>query len=196
MRLTGLVLSATLLAASTGAYADTIYTYTGQELTTTYAGITLKAGEITGTLTLANPLAPNTTYSSINPTDFSFYFPYYNIVFSLARINYFRGPYSFKNITTDSSGNISLYDIFASTTRNDITLENEGPGFPDYDSVNIYPLPFSFASSGPGSFSTTPSAATPEPSSFALFGTGLLGITGLLSKRWKARTHHRRSPRS
>jgi PEP-CTERM motif len=58
------------------------------------------------------------------------------------------------------------------------------PGSTDITPGNNYSEIVSGSGFGVGTFSLTPVAATPEPSTFALLGTGLLGAAGVTRRRF------------
>ena len=160
------------------AHADAVYTYTGLPLS--------GGGNVTGTVTVASALQPNTYYASINPLEFSFIAPYIysgeSYTFTKALVLSLGGRYNFYDISTDSLGDIVRYDIYASTGSNSVILEHVDYRSSNYDLVEFYPAPDS-ATSGPGAFATASTAVTPEPSSFILLGTGMIGLLTLAKGR-------------
>jgi hypothetical protein len=66
----------------------------------------------------------------------------------------------------------------------DITIYG-GPLSSGRDTVNVQGQPYLAFSTAPGAFTspTTQVSATPEPSSFVLLGTGLLGVAGVMRER-------------
>jgi hypothetical protein len=98
--LPGLVMGLCLLAAS--ARADTVYTYTGNPFTA-FSGVDVcpPVCNISGSFTLASPLATNLPFGTITPTAFSFTDGSITLTGGVSRFE----------VATDSSGDISFWEI-------------------------------------------------------------------------------------
>jgi hypothetical protein len=101
--LPGLVMGLCLFAAS--ARADTIYTYTGNPFTV-FSGLDVcpPVCNISGSFTLASPLAANLPFEAITPTAFSFTDGSVTVTEGASEGGRFE-------VATDSGGNISFWEI-------------------------------------------------------------------------------------
>jgi hypothetical protein len=172
------ILSVALLAAlllPLPAFADTFtYTYTGNDFTVVQGSYTL-TDSVTGEFALSAPLSDTTSYDAI-PTSFSFSDGIQTITNSTPGISVFGF-----DVTTDASGDIVSWLI-------DIgVLTNSGSGnyFTSLSTANVSngaidsgynPFTGNEGSirNDPGTWTVTDNpAATPEPSSLILLGSGL-----------------------
>ena len=181
MRLTFFVAAAAMLSATLAARADTVYSYTGLDYTFVEGSYTTNE-HVTGTFTLANPIGANQMYAVVTPISFSFSDGVQTITSSTAFAS------TFQAINTDADGNITQADIILEQ------LAGVGGGALAFIDVldgavgNFNDAYVPFFSEGSvnagGTFTTLPASVTPEPSSFALLGTGLLGVAGVMRKRF------------
>ena len=163
--LLGLVLT-TGLAAS--ASADTVYSYTGNRFNEFANGYTCPAVcNVSGSFTLASPLADNLNLQTISPVDFSFS--------DGSNVWNPSSTFSAFKISTDGSGDITGWELFYISfgAANPTLLSENCPGCTIADiSLLLSPNgPFAAVYGDPGTWT-----ATPEPSTLLLFGTGLLGL--------------------
>ena len=173
MRLSVSLSASALLFAALTARADVIYDYTGHDFTT--ATGTYNMGDlVTGSFTLANPITADTGTSSFTPLSFTF-------SDGVQTIDSASATYAnFVQFDPDGTGGFTQFSVTVYDGSNYINLENLGTEV--YDTVQYN------ASIGrvgeAGSFAIPGSTVTPEPSSFALLGTGLLGLAGFAKKRF------------
>lgn len=172
----GVILSA---LPSIPAWADTIYTYTGNHFTMlNYAPIQYSLSDsIDLSFDVASPLGANLSNGLVIPTS-------YTITDGVETYDDVADPKSVFLITTNASGKIIFWNIdLESKSFKDVftfwdpEIVGEDGALGDFGdgAWNIY---------DPGTWSsaTTPSA-TPEPSSLLLLGSGALGLVGIILRR-------------
>jgi hypothetical protein len=185
VKIATLSLLTAILLFSTGARADTVYTYTGNAMTEGANPDVCGGGpcSITGSFTLATPLGADVpfSYSNITPESFSF---------TDGNQTIGTGSYVlYFDLGTDASGDINawviqVYGLYSGTTTlltsgagdesyiNGATVYNSTPGTWDPETVNAN-----------DSDAITP---TPEPSSLFLLSIGLWAL-GFLALRRRQR---------
>jgi hypothetical protein len=170
--LPGLVMGVCLFAAS--ARADTIYTYTGNPFAV-FSGLDAcpPVCNISGSFTLASPLAANLPFEAITPTAFSF---------TDGSVAVTEGRFE---VATDSGGNISFWEIalgsgqpFGPGVCTSLDTVRDPVGSPQDNSINVVcstdaPIGTALVNANPGRWS---SSTVPEPGTLILVGIGLLYI--------------------
>lgn len=182
-----LVVAAALLSTGLAAHADTVLTYQGNNYTDVYKPFTTSEKAV-GTVTIPSTLAPDMNGSvQMEPLSYSFN----------------DGPDTFTSgaplnqgfiyLYTDAGGNlIDFYlslDLFVPLSGSNSNYVHTldvayGPTLPaqlgTFASEENAGYGFSFTQGSLAVATTT--AVTPEPSSVALLGTGMLGIAGLIRR--------------
>jgi hypothetical protein len=192
------ILSRLLLAAfafslsSLAAQADVVYDYTGLDYTVAFGSYTTSES-VTGTFTLAAPLADNLNDAIISPVSFS-------ISDGLQTITNANAATSAFTFSTDATGNLTNWVITLTTSNTGggaIDIDGPGSGTPgdQVEYQNNSPNSSFAESIGSGTFTEvapTPSPV-PEPQSWALM---LTGLALLLALRFSTRAHQQRLVRS
>lgn len=176
-----------LLALAPTSHADTVYTYTGQDFATVGSFNPGQPSPFStsdfdsGSFTTATPLAANLKDVTVAPSAFSFHDADGNVA-----INEGNAEANKKFlISTDGSGNVVDWSILVLISSGQSSLELiGGPEYSGFDGDVTSDLAGFGENNVSGAFTTGSSAATPEPASIALLGTGLLGVTGVLRKRF------------
>jgi len=177
-----LLFSLVAIFSAPSASADTIYTYTGNAFDS-FPGLAAcpPVCKITGSFTLAQPLAPNLSFVTIFPTFFSFT----DGLITLTSNNSF--PFIFRPLTefsTDSTGAITTWDIRITAVpllgfRRLFSANIPGVVVEDGTAVLSFPAhTLALNTDNPGAWSVA-TTNIPEPSCFLLLLTGLVSITGV-----------------
>ena len=198
------LLSTQCLWGAQFADAATVYTYTGSDFTSffpTAQGVFTSSDSITGSVTVATPLADNLSFSEVSFTSYSFS----DGVDTLTNLNSAPmsdapAPFAFA-VSTDASGNIIAWSIDiqgtpgTSVENDNISTFNNAPNGlpPTADSGSNCPISCNFGPSGvingslasnsgtPGTFAVS---AVPEPSTWAMMILGFCGV-GFMAYRRK-----------
>ena len=161
MRLLSLVTTVALLATGLAAHADS-FSYTLNGGTTGFTGSgTLTATEVgsTGAYLISDITGTGVT-GLINPGNYD---GNDNLIYPSAPTFVDAEGFAFTDVNGPDTFNVDIHSVGASYFAT----------FTDEDNfTGTVPVTFSVA------------AATPEPSSFALLGTGLIGAFGILRKRF------------
>lgn len=189
MRLTLILAAAAFCVSSLTARADTFETF---DLNATILG----AGTITGTVNLdlsststhnfSDSLA-GLTFTNTSGTS-TIYFNSYNTSFGYT----FASPYTV-NLTFYNSTYTDSFQLYLPVTTEGSLAGFDGGlcTYSNSSSCHYYISQINLAGSNygvlKGTFAPDLPAATPEPTSFALLGTGLLGLAGGLRKRLRRR---------
>lgn len=178
MRADAFVVAALLCCAPTVAKADVMYTYVGQNFTTVF-GVYTTSDHVSGEFTFATPFAPNLNLASENrATSWDFTD---GIQTSTADDSGFS-----MEVSTDALGNVTEYLIQIAT---------QGDG--EISAEHYHQCPYCGDSAGfrslvseqyaynevPGRL-TEVSSVAPEPSTFVLLGSGVLGALGVVRRQF------------
>jgi hypothetical protein len=160
--------------------ADVTYTYTGNDFTDALAPYTTTES-ITGSFTVASPLGDNYPYQQIAPLSFSFS----DGVQTITNLNATLPP-PFFDFATDLNGNITTWSIFIGNASGDFIETNNLLNDNGLFGIDIGGdvVGIGINESNPGSWTTPPPSPTPEPSTFALLSTGMLGLAGIARRRF------------
>jgi len=182
--ITLLVLSLILISAP-AALADDTFSYVGTPFTAGHGNEAVT--EISGFLTLSGPLPANAFFMTVVPSDFSFGDGFFNWTSQ----NVTQPIFEF---STDSNGNIVGWQVDLTSFEfiqpnvedfifNLISSWDQGVGQDSTQATRIFNFGSDyFATSGvAGSWTSTETAATPEPPTYLLFlsGIGLILVVSL-----------------
>ena len=162
-----------LLLAAFGApvaHATTTYVYTGNDFASAVSPYTT-SDSVTGFFSIAT-LGANLSDVTISPTSYSFSDGVQTLTDQISGITG-----QFEHFTTDSSGNITGWQIYLlPPTTSQIFTSSLGGG-EDFGQTSgpVYGVVFS----APGTWVTV----TPEPTSVVLMSTGLLALAFVVRKR-------------
>jgi hypothetical protein len=196
MRICRLAITACLTLLSVHALADVTYTYTGNDFSNAVPPYTT-SNSVTGSFTVASPLGANLALQQTPYLSYSFS----DGVETITDLNAYLPFLENIDVATDSNGNITNWSV--------TILSNNDPTFNHIYTENYHgsldlivtdlgdlltPVSPGLASIGegvnfsdPGTWTSNiaapPPSATPEPSTFALLGTGLIGILTTLKRR-------------
>ena len=168
---------------STSAFADTVYTYTGNPFnlgngpgTTPVLPFTT-SDSVSGWFTVATPLGDSVALAPVNAIAYSFTNGVDTITTGEA-----TSFFDFE-IGTDATGAINVWDVDLGNSVGNYVGTDFGPESGGDLELAIHPeTNFDGVAENlndPGTWtSNAPISTTPEPSSIALLGTGLLGAVG------------------
>jgi hypothetical protein len=186
VRLRSLALSTALLILPIPLFADTVYTYTGNQFLQASAPYTTSES-VSGYFDLSSPLAPNLTEQFFTPAVFSFsdgYDTFTNLTPSFSEESFW--------VSTDAAGNPTAWVIVLQSGVDYLhTSQSGGGGGANGDGGIIevqgadyqYPTGYIIGSPGTWAVSSTDMSAVPEPSTFWFLGTGTLGFLGAVRRR-------------
>ena len=167
-RISALALGWLLAFAIQPAKADTVYTYTGKPFTIVSAPYAT-TDFVSGTLTLATPLAPNLPLSDVTGIDsLSLSDGVQTLSFAMSP------PLESIKVSTDASGKITGWYVFLGLSATHYISTQDTPII-TADAGSLSSTQQADNDMTPGVW-TSSASTTPEPASLALFAAGLLAV--------------------
>jgi hypothetical protein len=175
LRFIGKTMAAALaLALTAAAHADT-YDYTGAAL----ISVGLPPGTaVTGSFTINGVLGDNLTSVAIHPTSFSFTDDSARGTLTNSNVDH---SYETFDISTNAEGEITGWDISLNNGTTSLDAADTS-GLVGDTAYSV--LGFGWNTTAGTWTDPTPAAVTPEPSSFVLLGTGILGLAGAARRKF------------
>jgi hypothetical protein len=160
--------------------ADTTYTYTGNDFTSVYGTAYTTSDSVSGSFTVSTPLGGDLLDDNITPASFGFT----DGVDTLTNANV-TGE-EFFSISTNASGEITNWYIVVSDSivGPAIYTQDDLDGVAADTGENYGLTGVGQNRDDPGTWTETSSSVAPEPSTLALLGTGVLGLAGIVRRRF------------
>jgi hypothetical protein len=167
-------------------YADTVYTYTGNNFDNfDYANTSYSTSDfISLSFDVEAPLAANLSTVMLTPTS-------YTVSDGVETLNQMTVSESIFIFSTDASGNINDWNlVFEILDEDRAILTYWHPGLIDGGDASLNGFgdgAWNVNSPGTWTSSTTPPSTVPEPSTLLLLGSGLLATRGMIRRYFATR---------
>lgn len=167
-------LAGLFMVVASSAMADTQYTYTGNQFNFLLGTACPPECSLSGYFTLPSPIGDNVTGAFVTPTTFSFT----DGLMTITQAN--ATGFSFDHISTNSTGEIVGWNMEWTTAGYKMFSGTNPPGC---TGCSVIDVTFNNAitieaaiPNDPGRWTATTTGVVPEPSTLALFATGLVGV--------------------